>query len=79
MSNGVKYQQTQIYGNLMYKHPPHTKNSNYKNFLYPFNFQNNILSHFKVSRELAGVFNIQSCKVVDRFTGSISSYMNTIV
>ena len=31
--NHLKYQRTQIYGNLMYKHPPNTKNSDYKDFL----------------------------------------------
>ena len=33
MFKGIKYQRTQIYGNLMYKHPPKTKHSNYKDFL----------------------------------------------
>ena len=31
--NHFKYQRTQIYCNLMYKHLPHPKNSNYKDFL----------------------------------------------
>lgn len=31
--NHLKYQRTQIYGNLMYKHPPKSKNSNYKDLL----------------------------------------------
>ena len=31
--NHLKYQRTQIYGNLMYKNPPSYERSNYKNFI----------------------------------------------
>ena len=31
--NHLKYQRTQIYGNLMYKHHPSFQTSNYKDFI----------------------------------------------
>jgi hypothetical protein len=31
--NHLKYQRTQIYGNLMYKYLPNTKHSSYKDFI----------------------------------------------